>query len=213
MTQPTPGFGSYIVTEAVANALPVGRNSPQKAPFGLFAELLSGAAFTAPRSENRRTWVYRMRPTAAHAPFMPYSGAVHLRSGPFNEVPPSPNRLRWNPLPIPAMPTDFVDGLITYGGTGCPATQSGVGIHAYVANKSMQDRYFFNADGELLLVPQQGAIQIATELGILNASPGQIVIVPRGVRFRVELPDGQARGYVCENYGEPLRLPELGPIG
>jgi homogentisate 1,2-dioxygenase len=207
------GFGSYFETEAAAGALPVGRNSPQRAPFGLYAEQLSGSAFTAPRHENRRSWLYRLRPTASHSPYRPYEGARQVRSAPFHEVPPSPNRLRWDPLPMPDAPTDFVDGLVTYGGAGDVATGAGIAVHLYVADASMRGRVFYNADGELLIVPQEGALLLVTELGRLAVAPGEIAVAPRGVRFRVELTDGPARGYVCENYGAPFRLPELGPIG
>ncbi|WP_083901535.1 homogentisate 1,2-dioxygenase, partial [Azospirillum sp. B4] len=208
------GFGNGFATEAVPGALPVGRNSPQKVPFGLYAEQLSGSAFTAPRQENRRTWLYRLRPTASHAPFQPYGRAGLLRSGPFNEVPATtPNRLRWDPLPIPDAPTDFVDGLVSYGGNGDVGTNTGIGVHLYAANQPMTARVFYNADGELLLVPQQGRLRLETEMGRLEVAPGEIAVVPRGVRFRVLLPDGNARGYVCENYGAPFRLPDLGPIG
>jgi homogentisate 1,2-dioxygenase len=211
--QPFTGFGGYFESEAVSGALPVGRNSPQKVPFGLYAEQLSGSAFTAPRSENRRSWLYRIEPSASHKPFAPYSGAMLLRSGPFDEVAPTPNRLRWDPLPTPEAEVDFVDGLTTYGGNGEAATGNGVAIHAYAATKSMVGRVFFSADSELLIVPQQGRLRLATEFGVIDAGPLQIAVIPRGVRFRVELPDGAARGYVCENYGSPFRLPELGPIG
>ena len=208
-----PGFANHFATEAVAGALPVGRNSPQKVPFGLYAEQLSGTAFTAPRAENRRSWLYRMRPAANHPPFVAYEGAPLLRSGPFDELPPSPNRLRWDPLPLPDAPTDFVDGLITYGGNGDVAAGDGSGIHLYAANQSMEGRVFFSADGELLIVPQQGTLRLVTEMGVMTVAPLHTAIVPRGVRFRVELVDGPVRGYVCENYGHLFRLPDLGPIG
>ncbi|MEN2747630.1 homogentisate 1,2-dioxygenase [Sphingomonas sp. T9W2] len=207
-----PGFANHIATEAVAGALPIGRNSPQHVPFGLYAEQLSGTAFTAPRAENRRSWLYRLRPTANHGAFVPYAGAKTLQTAPIAGPPPSPNRLRWDPLPLPAEPTDWVDGLVTYGATADVAAQSGVGIHLYAATKDM-DRAFFSADGELLIVPQQGALAIDTELGRIDLAPLQIAVIPRGVRFRVGLPDGAARGYVCENYGSLFRLPDLGPIG
>ncbi|RZM12490.1 MAG: homogentisate 1,2-dioxygenase, partial [Sphingomonas sp.] len=212
MTDYLPGFGNHVSTEAVAGALPIGRNSPQRPPHGLYAEQLSGTAFTAPRSENRRSWLYRLRPTAQHPAFTPYDGARLLRTAPFDDAPPSPNRLRWDPLPLPTEPTDWLDGLVSYGGTGNVAEQSGVGIHCYAANADM-DRAFFDADGELLIVPQQGALQIDTELGRLDVAPLQIALIPRGVRFRVRLTDGEARGFVLENYGALLRLPDLGPIG
>ncbi|MBD8678404.1 homogentisate 1,2-dioxygenase [Sphingomonas sp. CFBP 13720] len=207
-----PGFANHVATEAVPGALPIGRNSPQHVPFGLYAEQLSGTAFTAPRSENRRSWLYRLRPTAQHGAFRPYDGAPHLKTAPFIDVPPSPNRLRWDPLPMPDVPTNWVDGLITYGGTGNVAQHNGVGIHLYAATADM-DRVFFSADGELLIVPQEGRLAIDTELGRIDVAPLQVVVIPRGVRFRVALPDGHARGYVCENYGALLRLPDLGPIG
>jgi homogentisate 1,2-dioxygenase len=207
------GFGNHFATEAVEGALPVGRNSPQRVPFGLYAEQLSGTAFTAPRAENHRTWLYRLRPTANHPAFRPYAAPTRLRSGPFEDAPPTPNRLRWDPLPLPAEPTDFIDGLVTWCGNGDPAAGVGIGVHLYAANRSMERRALFNADGEMLIVPQQGRLSVVTEMGVLPAEPEQIVVIPRGVRFLIELPDGPARGYVCENYGALFRLPDLGPIG
>ena len=205
------GFANHFATEAIAGALPQGRNSPQRCSYGLYAEQLSGTAFTAPRANNRRSWLYRIRPAAVHGPFRRASdGSMTSR---FDEVEPSPNPLRWDPLPIPTAPTDFVAGLHTVAGNGSPDLQSGCGIHWYVANRSMENRFFYDADGELLLVPQKGRLRIATELGVLEIAPQEIAVVPRGVRFRVELLEGEARGYVCENFGAPLRLPDLGPIG
>jgi homogentisate 1,2-dioxygenase len=210
---PMTGFGNHFATEAVPGALPVGRNSPQKVPFGLYAEQVSGTAFTAPRAENRRSWLYRLRPAAQHPPFKLVEKPSLLRSGPFDEVRASPNRLRWDPLPLPTAPTDFVDGLVTYGGNGDPAAGTGIGIHLYAATTSMESRAFMNADGEMLIVPQQGRLSITTELGVVEVEPQQVAIGPRGIRFRVALPDGTARGYICENYGALFRLPDLGPIG
>lgn len=208
-----PGFGNHFATEAVEGALPVGCNSPQTVPFGLYAEQLSGSAFTAPRAENRRSWLYRLRPTAQHPPYKPYAQPSDLRSGPFDEHPASPNRHRWDPLPMPSDPTDFVDGLVTYCGNGAVEAGVGIGVHLYACNRSMTGRAFFNADGELLIVPQEGGIELVTEMGRFDVHPQQIAVVPRGVRFCVNLLDGAARGYVCENYGALFRLPELGPIG
>lgn len=202
-----PGFGNHVSTEAVAGTLPIGQNSPQRAPFGLYTEQLSGSAFTAPRRENKRSWLYRMRPAANHKPFSPYQGATLLRAPPFDEVPVSPNRLRWDPLPLPAAGADFIDGLTTIAGNKV------VGISIYAANRQMTARAFVNADAEMLLVPEQGALQIVTELGLIDVAPLQIAVIPRGVRFRVQLPDGEARGYVCENMAQPFGLPDLGPIG
>ena len=207
------GFANHHASEAVAGALPIGRNSPQHVPFGLYAEQLSGTAFTAPRAENRRSWLYRLRPTANHAAFTAYQRRTLLRSAPFDEVPPSPNRLRWDPLPLPAAQVDFVDGLVTYAGNGDVGAGSGMAVHLYSATASMAGRAFSSADGELLIVPQQGALRLVTELGVLVVEPQHIALVPRGLRFRVELIDGAARGYVCENYGALFRLPDLGPIG
>ena len=207
------GFANHFATEAVPGALPIGRNSPQKVPFGLYAEQLSGTAFTAPRHENRRSWLYRLRPSAAHPAFVLRERPSLVRSGPFDETSTSPNRLRWDPPVMPAEPTDFVDGLATFGGNGESGATAGIGIHLYTANIAMAGRVFMNADGELLIVPQHGRLTIETEMGVLDVEPQQIALIPRGLRFRVALPDGPARGYVCENYGALFRLPELGPIG
>ena len=205
------GFGNSFASEAVPGALPHRQNSPQQAPHGLYAEQISGTAFTTPRAENRRSWLYRIRPAAMHQPFVPFPHAhFHDR---FDEVSATPNQLRWSPFPLPETPTDFIDGLYTLVGNGGAGEQTGVGIHIYAANRSMQGRYFYSADGELLIVPQQGRLRIATELGVLEIAPLEIALIPRGIRFRVELTDEQARGYMCENFGAPLRLPELGPIG
>ncbi|AEW93287.1 MULTISPECIES: homogentisate 1,2-dioxygenase [Streptomycetaceae] len=206
------GFGNEHVSEAVPGALPVGRNSPQRPPLGLYAEQLSGSAFTEPRHHNRRSWLYRIRPSAAHPPFRRIDNKL-LRSAPFTETEPDPNRLRWSPPPAPEGPTDFVDGLVTVGGNGDVLQRTGIGIHWYVANRSMTRRVFGDSDGELLIVPQHGGLLLRTELGLLAAGPGEVALIPRGVRFRVELLEAEARGYVCENYGQPFRLPDLGPIG
>ena len=205
------GFCNEFATEALPGALPEVRNSPQSCPYGLYAEQFSGTAFTAPRHANRRSWLYRIRPAAVHEPFRPVDhGGVAAN---FDTHSASPNQLRWNPLPIPSEPIDFVQGMVTVGGNGSPAAQRGCAIHWYVANRSMQDRFFYDADGELLIVPQLGRLRLATELGVLELAPLEIAVIPRGLRFRVELMDRNARGYVCENFGAPLRLPDLGPLG
>ncbi len=206
------GFGNEFASEALPGALPVGRNSPQRVAYGLYAEQVNGSPFTAPRGQNKRSWLYRIRPSVMHKPFQQIENKL-LRSAPFNEVPTTPNQLRWNPPPIPDEPTDFVDGIITMGGNGDPSTHAGLAIHSYVANRTMEDRFFYDADGELLIVPQMGALRFHTEYGLIDASPTEIVVIPRGVRFRIELIDDQARGYICENHGTPFRLPDLGPIG
>jgi homogentisate 1,2-dioxygenase len=208
------GFGNEFATEAVEGALPVGQNSPQRSELGLYTEQFSGTPFTAPRAVNRRTWTYRIRPSVTHKPYEEYArgyGSL-LRSGPFTEVGTPPNQMRWDPVPIPEAETDFIEGLITLGGNGDPAMQTGVAIHVYAANTSMHNRFFYNADGEMLVVPQEGTLKLFTELGVIRVSPGEIVVIPRGVKFRADV-EGGVRGYICENYGLPFRLPELGPIG
>ncbi len=202
------GFGNEFATEAITGALPQGRNSPQRPALGLYAEQLSATPFTVPRREARRSWLYRIRPSASHPPYRRIDNG--MLAGPL--APPDPNRMRWDPLPIPEAPTDFVAGLVTMGATSAAEHADGVSVHVYRANASMR-RVFWNADGELLIVPQQGRLDLATELGRFEVAPGEIAIIPRGMRFRVGLPDGPSRGYVCENHGAVLRLPDLGPIG
>jgi homogentisate 1,2-dioxygenase len=207
------GFGNEFASEAEPGALPVGQNSPQTPPLGLYTEQVSGTPFTAPRATNRRSWVYRIHPSVVHKPYAPYEQQGWLRSTPFDEVPTSPNQLRWDPIPIPKVPTDFVAGLHTLAGNGDSTMHSGVAIHVYVANESMKDRFFYNADGEILIVPQMGELVFHTEFGHIALKPGEICVIQRGIKFRVELVDNEARGYICENYGASFRLPDLGPIG
>ncbi|MES2135560.1 MAG: homogentisate 1,2-dioxygenase [Pseudomonadota bacterium] len=204
------GFGGHFESEAVPGALPTGRNSPQRPAFGLYTEQLSGSSFTMARAENRRSWLYRMRPTADHRPFTPYGGAK-LFAAPASARPLAPNRLRWDPPELPEG-TDWVDGLATALHARQPDDLEGVAVHWYRATKSME-RVFVDADGELMFIPQQGAIEIHTELGRLEVQPGTVAVVPRGMKFRVRLLGAEARGYVAENYGAPFRLPDLGPIG
>jgi homogentisate 1,2-dioxygenase len=205
------GFGNDFATEAVEGALPIGRNSPQKAPLGLYAEQFTGTAFTAPRASNRRSWKYRIRPSVTHGVFEQIENGKWLSS--FNEVPVSPNQLRWNAMPMPSSKTDFVDGIVTIAGNGSPSSQSGISIHIFACNEEKSERFFFNSDGEMIIVAEKNRIRFLTELGIVEIEPGFIAVIPRGLKFRVELPDGEARGYICENYGSLFTLPELGPIG
>ena len=205
------GFGNEFATEALAGALPQGRNSPQRCPFGLYAEQFSGTAFTAPRAANRRSWLYRIRPAVTHQPFELFKHRL-LDERPTDMAVP-PNQLRWDPVSIPAVPTDFIEGLVPMAGNGSPDAHAGCAIYLYAANRSMQRRFFYDADGEMLIVPQQGALTLDTELGRIHLSPQEIAVVPRGLRFRVDLPDGAARGYICENFGAAFKLPDLGPIG
>ncbi len=206
------GFGNHHASEALPGALPVGRNSPQKPAYGLYAEQFSGTAFTAPRESNLRSWLYRIRPSVTHLPYARIDNGL-VRTAPITEAAATPNQLRWDPIAVPDEPTDLIDGLRTMGAAGDASAHGGVGIHAYTANRSMTDRFFSNADGEMLFVPQDGRLVLSTEMGALDAAPGEIAVVPRGIKFRAELPDGASRGYVAENYGAALCLPGLGPIG
>ncbi len=217
------GFGNEFASEAIPSALPRGQNAPQRAPLGLYTEQMSGTPFTAPRAANRRSWLYRIRPSVVHKPYREISRGL-VRTAPSDEVATSPNQLRWDPTPIPAAETDFIDGLVTLAANGDAAAHSGIGIHIYAANRSMRNRCFSSADGELLIVPQLGALLLRTEFGNLEVAPGEISVIQRGIKFAVDLlgPEAgepssrsgvQARGYICENYGALLRLPELGPIG
>ncbi|MDM0051136.1 homogentisate 1,2-dioxygenase [Variovorax sp. J22R115] len=206
------GFGNEYATEAVPGALPQGRNSPQRAPFDLYPELISGTAFTAPRHENRRTWMYRRQPSVVSGRYKPYAQA-QWTTGANREIALPPEPLRWAPIPLDKADVDFIDGVHTLAANGDAEAQTGIAAHVYLASRSMERRAVVNADGEMLFVPQQGRLVITTEMGVLEVKPGEIALVPRGVVFKVALPDGLSRGYLCENYGAQFRLPELGPIG
>ncbi len=209
------GFGNEFETEALPGALPVGQNSPQRAPYGLYAEQLSGSPFTAPKATNLRTWCYRIRPSVLHTGAMSDVDLPLFRSAPTAGESGLPlNPLRWDPTPLPDGDVTFVSGMRTITTGGDVSIHTGYAIHTYGITRSMVDDYFYNADGEFLVVPEQGALRFHTEMGVVAIRPGEIAIIPRGVKFRVVL-DGceAARGYVCENYGAPLTLPERGPIG
>lgn len=206
------GFGNEHESEALPGALPLGRRTPQRLPYGLYPEQLSGTAFTAPRASNLRTWLYRIRPSVQRGRFRPAASRSEWRTAPLGSSV-TPAQLRWDPIVIPDAPGDFVDGLRTMAVSGNAALQAGIGVHVYVARLSMVDRFFSNADGELLVVPQQGRLRAHTECGVLEVAPGEILLLPRGMVFRIELLDGPSRGYVCENYGQAFRLPERGPAG
>ncbi len=205
------GFGNEFASEALPGALPQGQNSPQQCAWGLYAEQWNGSAFAAPRAANRRTWVYRIRPSAVCPAFVQRDAGLWLTAPLAGGW--SPNPLRWSPFAVSDAPVDFVDGMATLAANGDPVMQAGIAIHVYRANRSMTDRVFFDADGELLVVPQSGRLRVVTELGVLEVAPLEVLLIPRGLRFRVELPDGVSRGHVCENYGASLRLPDLGLIG
>ncbi|MEM9303030.1 MAG: homogentisate 1,2-dioxygenase [Pseudomonadota bacterium] len=206
------GFGNEHESEALPGALPVGRFNPQRVRYGLYAEQFSTTAFTAPRHANRRSWLYRIRPSVAQGDWRRIEHGL-VRTAPCTEAPFPPDAMRWDPLAAPMEPTGFVKGLVTLATNGDAATQVGIAIHVYRANASMGERYFYDADGELLIVPQAGRLLARTELGRLAVSPGEILVIPRGIKFAIDLPDGSAYGYVCENYGAPLELPERGPVG
>jgi len=209
-----PGFGNDFETEALPGALPVGQNSPQRCAYGLYAEQLSGSPFTAPRGKNERSWLYRIRPSVRH------TGRFKSVSVPSWKTAPAPHeaerpigQLRWGPVPIPEGPISFVDGVRTITTAGDANTQTGMSASLYFVTQSMADEYFYNADGELLVVPQIGRLRFFTEFGRIEIGPGEICVVPRGVKFKVALEDGPARGYLCENYGAKFTLPNRGPIG
>ena len=206
--------GNELQSEALPGALPVGMNNPKVCPYGLYAEQLSGTPFTVPRAAALRTWMYRTRPSVTHEPFSPVdaSRVPHLACDHSAHVI-TPNQIRWRPLPLPSTPVDWVAGLHTVCGAGDPLAREGYGIHLYAATSSMTTTCLANADGDLLLVPQTGRLHVTTELGRVAVAPGEIIVLPRGVRFSVALPDGSARGYVLESYGGPFTLPDLGPVG
>jgi homogentisate 1,2-dioxygenase len=207
------GFGNGFETEALPGALPVGRNSPQKCPYGLYAEQLSGSPFTAPRTTNERSWLYRIRPTATHWGRFEKADLGLWRTAPEVEVEVPIAPMRWDPIPIPREELSFVEGVRTITTAGDAGSQAGIGAHVYLVTRSMEDEYFYDADGELLVVAQEGELRFCTEFGTIDIEPGEIAVIPRGVKIRVELKGGPARGYVCENYGGALTLPERGPIG
>ncbi len=207
------GFGNGFETEALPGALPVGRNSPQRCAYGLYAEQLSGSPFTAPRASNERSWLYRIRPTLQHWGTFRQADLGFWRTAPAHEIDVPIGPMRWDPIPIPDTPQSFLEGVRTMTTAGDAGSQAGMGAHVYLITRSMVDEYFYDADGELLFVPQQGALRLWTEFGIIDIEPGEIAVIPRGVKLRVELPDGPARGYLCENYGGAFTLPERGPIG
>lgn len=209
------GFGNEHESEALAGALPQGQFSPQKVAYGLYAEQFSSTAFTAPRAHNRRTWMYRIRPSVVQGEYQALDCKAQdwVRTAPIDEVVTPPSMMRWDAPAMPTDATDFIDSWVTMAANGSAAGQSGVAVHTFCANQDMAGRFFCNADGELLIVPQQGSLLLFTECGKLHVPSGYIAVIPRGMKFKVELPEGQARGYICENYGSLLELPERGPVG
>ena len=210
------GFGNEFETESLPGALPQGRNSPQKCAYGLYAEQLSGTAFTAPRGTNRRTWLYRIQPSVKHSGRFELASRPQWKSAPCVNVHTLPiGQYRWDPISLPDTPTDFLDGIRTMTCAGDVHGQAGMSVHAFAFNRDMENDYFFNADGELLIVPELGALRVSTELGVIDVAPPEICVIPRGMVFKVARGAGsdQARGYMCENYGAAFTLPERGPIG
>jgi homogentisate 1,2-dioxygenase len=208
------GFGNHFTTEALAGALPEGQNSPQRCAYGLYAEQFTGSAFTAPRHQNFRSWLYRIRPSVKQSAYRPLAD-MNVATAPLAQPAADPNQMRWDPVALPDASTDFIDGLLTIAVNGDAGTQAGCGVHVYAFNKDMTNRFFYNADGELLIVPQLGTLHLRTEMGELTVANGEIALIPRGIKFQVRLGSGDdaARGYICENYGSPFELPSLGPIG
>eukprot|EP00899_Mesostigma_viride_P010042 jgi/Mesvir1/19039/Mv12802-RA.1 len=214
------GFGNHFTTEALPGALPRGQNNPRLCPYGLYAEQLSGTAFTAPRKENQRSWLYRIRPSVTHEPFheMSSNGKCPVLVGDFTNMEINPNQLRWRAMVVPTStekPVDFIEGLVTYCGEGSAASRSGMAVHMYAFNKGMRDKCLANADGDFLFVPQMGPLKITTEFGILDVAPGEFCVVQAGMRFSVDLqPEvDRGRGYILEVFGNHFTLPDLGPIG
>ena len=209
------GFGNYFESEALKGALPQGQNTPQQVAYGLYAEQFNGSTFTMPVKENLRTWFYRIMPSATHKPFQKMENSHWMQSMctscTFEGA--TPNQVRWSPLPEPQTPTTFLDGLQAFCISGSAASRSGSAIHLYAANTSMQNEVFYNSDAEMLFIPQSGRMELFTECGRILLEPLEIAVIPRGIKFQVLLPDGKARGYVCENYGAPFCLPDKGPIG
>jgi homogentisate 1,2-dioxygenase len=205
------GFGSVHESEALEGALPRDQNAPRRCPYDLVPELINGTPFTVRNVDNSKMWTYRIHASFSQTAFHPLPNARFAT--PLGDV--EPNRSRWAPHPIPApsTPTDFVDGLVTLGGAGDVLSGPGFAIHVYAANADMLDRCFSNADGDLLVIPQEGALDVRTELGWLSVPIGSILFVPRGLKFAIGLPENVGRGWVLEVFGTKLRLPERGLVG
>ncbi|BDA41515.1 Homogentisate 1,2-dioxygenase [Coccomyxa sp. Obi] len=208
------GFGNEFQSEALPGALPVGQNNPQVCPYNLYAEQLSGTSFTMPRRQNMRSWLYRIQPSVSSSPFRPSGRIDPDRFGTqFGKDEVECNQLRWRPMPFPEQWTDFVSGLQTICGAGSPERKEGYAIHMYSANASMENTSFSSGDGDMLIVPEHGALRLTTEFGIMEVPPGEVCVVQCGIRFSVALPGGCARGYVLEVFGSHFILPDLGPVG
>ena len=207
------GFGNQFETEAESGVLPLGQNSPQKVKGGLYTEQITGTAFTAPRSSMRRSWVYRIRPSVQHLTNLQPIDPGLIRTGADREGSPTATQLRWDPFPSISSDSNWLTGLTTVATNGNSELQTGGAVHHFAATQSMGDTAFVNTDGELMLVPYMGRLLLQTEMGHLEISPGHIAVIPRGIKFSVDLLDEMARGYVCENYGAAFSLPEHGLVG
>eukprot|EP00049_Salpingoeca_infusionum_P026631 m.26880 g.26880 ORF g.26880 m.26880 type:complete len:556 (+) comp8880_c0_seq4:87-1754(+) len=204
------GFGNTLSSEAEEGALPIGQNTPQVCPLGLYAEQLSGTAFTEPREANQRSWLYRIQPAVCHKPFVKMELPTLQQN--FGSYEPDPNQMRWNPFTIDEKPHNFVEGLKSLMGAGDPAARSGAAVHVYTCNTSMDKAAFQNSDGDMLIVPQQGTLSIKTEFGNMTVHNNEICVIQRGIRFQVNV-DGPSRGYICEIFAGHFKIPSLGPIG
>ena len=236
------GFGNEFASchPEFPDALPQGQNNPQRCPYGLYAEQLSGTAFTAPREFNRRTWFYRIKPSVLHSPFSKYpreslnldgdddeaesniSGQMKTLSVSGEEkrrrkyLQSNPNQIRWKPFALPSSQEsiDFLDGLHRVAGAGNPQTRNGIAIHVYSANKSMGNKCLFNSDGDFLIVPQEGKLLVTTEFGRMTVDPAlsEFCVIQQGMKFKVDL-EKASRGYILEVFDNHFFLPSLGPIG
>lgn len=212
------GFGNNFATEAIPGVLPIGCNTPQRCKYDLISEQLNGTPFVSPRAALLNAWLYRIQPSVVHKPFrkLPINPDLEAVFTPGNpNVTFTPRDLSWSKFPLPSHDheVDFVDGLKTIAGHGDPTLKEGLAMHMYLANASMKKRSFCNCDGDMLILPQDGRLDIQTEFGRLMVAPGELVVIQAGMKFTVALPDGTGRGYIQEVYGSHYELPELGPIG
>ncbi|KAH9884385.1 homogentisate 1,2-dioxygenase [Xylariomycetidae sp. FL2044] len=229
MTEPTSadpyryqiGFGNRFATEAIPGVLPQACNTPQRCKYDLISEQLNGTPFISPRATLLHAWFYRIHPSVKHRPLkrLPKNEDLEAVFSPLNpDVEFTPQDLGWDKFPHPKGADavdmiDFIDGLKTIGGHGDPTLKEGLAVHMYMANTSMPNRAFCNNDGDMLIIPQEGRLDIQTEFGRLMVRPGELVVVQAGMRFTVGLPDGPSRGYIQEIFGSHYELPELGPVG
>ncbi len=208
------GFGNAFQSEAVTGALPTEQNTPNPPPFKLITEQINGTGLTVHRAHNHRVWLYRLRAQILDRPFRAVSDPRHARFvADFRDGVPIPQVMGFNPVTMPSEPTNWLQGLTTFAGAGDPSIRRGAAVHLYAANADMVDTAFSNIDGDLLVVPERGRLHVRTELGRLVVEPGEILIMPRGIRFQVLLPDGEGRGWVGELFDGHFQLPERGPVG